>query len=83
MALKQRNDIINMNTALIHAFLDLVPIAFKQLYKQIQMENPNSVSCKMFSWFVMKYGRTSADDRKPNYMLWPWNGIHHRDLSYL
>jgi hypothetical protein len=30
MALKQCNYIINMNSALIDAFLDLVPVAFKQ-----------------------------------------------------
>jgi hypothetical protein len=30
------------------------------------MENPNSLFCKMFAWFVTKYGRTSADDRKAN-----------------
>jgi hypothetical protein len=43
MALKQRNDVINMNSALIGTFLDLVPVAFKQSYEQIRMENPNSV----------------------------------------
>jgi hypothetical protein len=55
-----------MNSALIDAFLDLVPIAFKQSYEQIWMENPNSVFCKMFAWFVAKYSRTSADDRTAN-----------------
>jgi hypothetical protein len=54
MALKQRNDIINMSSALINAFLDLVPVAFKQSYKQIWVENPNSFFCKMFAWFVSK-----------------------------
>ena len=29
MAQKRRNDVINMNTALIDAFLDLIPMAFK------------------------------------------------------
>ncbi len=43
MALKQCNDVINMNSALNNAFLYLVPVAFKQSYKQIRMENPNSV----------------------------------------
>ncbi len=66
MALKQCNDVINMNSALIDAFLNLVPVAFKQSYKQIRMENPNSVFCKMFAWFVAKYGCTSVDDRKAN-----------------
>jgi hypothetical protein len=54
MALKQYNNIINMNPALIDTFLDLVPVAFKQSYVQIRMENPNSVFCKMFAWFVTK-----------------------------
>ena len=66
MAHKRRNDVINMNTALIDAFLDLIPIAFKQSYKQICMENPNFVFREMFSWFVTKYGRTSAEDRATN-----------------
>jgi hypothetical protein len=32
MALKQGNNVINMNSAFINAFLDLVPVAFKQSY---------------------------------------------------
>jgi hypothetical protein len=56
MAQKHRNDVINMNTALIDAFLDLIPMVFKQSYKQIRMENPNSVFREMFAWFVTKYG---------------------------
>jgi hypothetical protein len=67
MALKQCNNVINMNSALINAFLDLVLVAFKQSYEQIWMENPNSVFCKMFAWFVAKYSCTSADDCKVNY----------------
>jgi hypothetical protein len=66
MALKQCNDVINMNTALINSFLDLVPIAFKQSYEQIRIENMNSVFCEMFSWYVTKYSRTSANDRESN-----------------
>ncbi len=60
MALKQRNDVINMNSALSDAFLNLVPVAFKQSYKQIQMENPNSVFCNMFAWFVAKQPHISG-----------------------
>ena len=56
MAQKRRNDVINMNTALI-------PVAFKQSYEQIRMENPNSVFREMITWFVTKYGRMSAEDR--------------------
>jgi hypothetical protein len=66
MALKQCNNIINMNSALIDPFLDLVLVAFKQSYEQIWMDNPNSVFHKTFAWFVAKYRRTSADDRKAN-----------------
>ncbi len=66
MALKKRNDIANMNAVLIDAFLDLIPVAFKQAYKQKLMEDPNAVFCKMFDWFVFKYGHTSAEDCKAN-----------------
>jgi hypothetical protein len=55
-----------MNSALIDAFLDLVPIALKQSYKQIRMENPNSIFCEMFSWFIKKYSRTSAANFESN-----------------
>jgi hypothetical protein len=66
MALKQCNNIINMNSTLIGAFLDLVAVAFKELDEQIQMENPNSIFCETFAWFVAKYSRTSADDCEAN-----------------
>jgi hypothetical protein len=75
MALKQCNDIINMNSALIDAFLDLVPVAFKQSYKQIQIKNSNSVFCEMFAWFVAKYGRTSVDTHKANRTAMPSQGF--------
>ncbi len=55
-----------MNSALINAFLNLIPVAFKESYMQIQMENPNFYFCKMFAWFVAKYCRTSVDDCKAN-----------------
>jgi hypothetical protein len=32
MALKKRNNVVNINAMLIDAFLDLIPIAFKQAY---------------------------------------------------
>ncbi len=66
MALKKCNDVVNMNAVLINAFLDLIPIAFKQAYKQKRMEDPNTIFREMFDWFVFKYGRTSAEDRKAN-----------------
>jgi hypothetical protein len=82
-ALKQWNDVINMNSALIDAFLNLVPVAFKQSQKQIWMENPNSVFCKMFAWFVAKYGRTSGDDRKAHRtaMALEWHPSQGFDLG--
>ncbi len=43
MALKRCNNVININSALIDAFLDLILVAFKQSYKLNQMENSNSV----------------------------------------
>jgi hypothetical protein len=30
------------------------------------MENPNSIFCEMFAWFMAKCNRTSADDHKAN-----------------
>jgi hypothetical protein len=66
MALKKRNDVVNMNAALINAFLDLIPIAFKQAYKQKRMQDPNAIFHEMFNWFVFKYSRTLAEDRKAN-----------------
>ncbi len=62
----QCNNVINMKSAIIDAFLNFVPVAFKQSYEQIHMENPNSVFCKMFAWFMAKFGCTSADDLKAN-----------------
>jgi len=64
--LKTRNDVVNMNTALINTLLSLIPAAFKLLYKQEQMMDPNTVFRQCFDWFVAKYGRTSAEDRKTN-----------------
>jgi hypothetical protein len=66
MALKKHNNVVNMNTVLIDAFLDLIPVAFKQVYEQKRMEDPNAVFCEMFDWFVFKYGHTLAEDRKAN-----------------
>jgi hypothetical protein len=64
MALKKRNNVVNMNAALIDAFLDLIPVAFKQAYEQKRMEDPNTVFQEMFDWFVFKYGHMLAEDRK-------------------
>jgi hypothetical protein len=66
VVLKKRNNVVNMDIALINAFLDLIPITFKQAYKQKRMEDPNAVFRKIFDWFVFKYSRTLAEDRKAN-----------------
>jgi hypothetical protein len=82
MALKQCNNVINMNTALINTFLDLIPVAFKQSYEQIWMENPSSVFHKMFAWFVAKYSCTSADSSEANHiaMALEWHPLQGFEL---
>ncbi len=64
IALKTQKDIVNMNTALIDTLLSLIPMAFKILYKQEQMMDPNAVFHQCFDWFIIKYGCTSAEDCK-------------------
>ncbi len=64
--LKTRNNVINMNAALIDTLLSLIPTTFKLLYKQERMMNPNAVFRQCFNWFVTKYGCTSAKDRETN-----------------
>ncbi len=56
-----------MNTALIDTLLTLIPTAFKILYEQERMMDPNVVFHQCFDWFVVKYGRTSAEDCKTNH----------------
>ena len=55
-----------MNAAFINTLLSLIPTAFKLLYKQERMMNPNAVFRQCFNWFVTKYGRTSAKDHETN-----------------
>ncbi len=64
--LKTCNNVVNMNATLINTLLSLIPTAFKLLYKQERMMNPNAVFRQCFNWFVTKYGRTSAEDRETN-----------------
>jgi hypothetical protein len=68
IALKMRNDIVNMNTTLINILLSLIPTAFKILYEQEQMMDPNAVFRQCFDWFIVKYRRTLAEDCKTNCM---------------
>jgi hypothetical protein len=65
--LKTRNDVVNMNATLFHTLLSLIPSAFKLLYEQERMMDPNAVFRQCFNWFVSKYGRTSAEDRETNW----------------
>jgi hypothetical protein len=48
--LNMQNNIININAALIDTLLSLTPMAFKLLYKQEQMMDPNAV----FQQFLME-----------------------------
>jgi hypothetical protein len=41
--LKMRNDIVSMNAMLIDTLLGLIPTAFKLLFKQERMMDPNTV----------------------------------------
>ena len=65
--LKTRNDVVNMNAALIDTLLGLIPTAFKLLYEQEKMMDPNAVFRLCFDWFVTKYGHTSAKDCEANH----------------
>jgi hypothetical protein len=66
--LKTQNNSSNMNTMLINSLLSLILTAFKLLYNQEQMMNPNRVFWQCFDWFVIKYGCTLAEERKNNWM---------------
>jgi uncharacterized membrane protein YgcG len=66
IALQTQNNVVNMNTVLINTLLSLIPMAFKILYKQEQMMDPNEVFCQCFDWFVIKYGCTLAEDHETN-----------------
>jgi hypothetical protein len=41
--LKMHNAVVNKNTVLIDTLLSLIPMAFKLLYEQERMMNPNAV----------------------------------------
>jgi len=64
--LKTHNDIVNMNATLIDNLLSLIPMAFKLLYEQQRMMDPNAVFRQCFNWFVNKYRCTSIKDRETN-----------------
>ena len=54
--LKTRNDVVNMNAALMDTLLSLIPMAFTLLYEQERMMDSNAVFRHCFDWFVTKYG---------------------------
>ncbi len=45
-----------MNAALINTLLSLILMAFKLLYKQERIMDPNAVFQQCYDWFVIKYG---------------------------
>jgi len=81
MAQKRRNNVVNMNTALIDTFLDLIPVAFRQSYEQIRMENPNSVFGEMFSWFFTKLDARPLKIPPPIATRWASSGTPRKGLS--
>jgi hypothetical protein len=68
--LKMRKNAFNMNATLIDTLLSLIPTAFKLPYKKECMMNlnPNIVFLQCFDWFIIKYGHTSAEVCKTNWM---------------
>jgi hypothetical protein len=60
------NNVINMNATLINTLLSLILTAFKLLYEQEQMMDPNAIFQKCFNWLIIKYGCTL--DCKTNWM---------------
>ena len=64
LEVKRYQDVQNMNTMLIDKFLELLPTTAKIAYKAIRIMNPNAVFRECFEWFVNKYGKTEAGNRK-------------------
>ncbi len=62
-----RNNVVNMNPALIDTLLNLNSTAFKLLYEQEMMMNPIAVFQQCFDWFVIKYGCTLVEDCETNW----------------
>jgi hypothetical protein len=67
--IKTCNNIVNMNVAHINILLSPIPTAFKLLYEQERMMDPNAVFRQCFDWFIIKYGCTLAEDRETNWMV--------------
>jgi hypothetical protein len=63
---KTRAVIVTMNAALSDVFLVNFPKAICKTYAPIRMKQPNTVFLHMFDWFIMKYGKTTAEDCEDN-----------------
>jgi hypothetical protein len=57
-----------MNAAHINTLLSLILTAFKLLYEQERMMDPNAVFQQCFDWLVIKYGCTLAKNCQTNRM---------------
>ena len=55
-----------MNAALSDVFLATLPKAIHEMYEPICMKQLNTVFLHMFDWFIMKYGKTTTEDREEN-----------------
>jgi hypothetical protein len=66
--LKMQNDVVNLNAALFDTLLSLIPAAFKLLYEQERMMDPNAVFQQCFDWLIFKHGCTLAENCKTNRM---------------
>jgi hypothetical protein len=62
-----------MNAVLINTLLSLILMAFKLLYEQMRMMDPNTVFQQYFDWFAIKYRCTLAEDCKTNRMAMATN----------
>ena len=63
---KTRADIVTMNAALSNVFLTNLPKAICETYKPICMKEPTTVFLHMFNWFIIKYDKTTTEDREQN-----------------
>jgi hypothetical protein len=64
---KTRADIVTMNAALSDVFLANLPKAICEMYEPIRMKQPNTVFLHIFDCFIMKYGKTTAEDCEDNW----------------
>jgi hypothetical protein len=60
---KTRSDIAIMIAALLDVYLGNPPKATRKAYRQICMNEQNTVFIYMFDWFFGKYGKMTTKDR--------------------